>query len=88
MLESSPHMSVNIKLERNKNEGSSNILRRFQRKMQESGIIQKKKSLKFDDRTKSPLLQKLSKLNKISRKAEIEKMIKLGKTPERRGRRR
>ena len=81
-------MSVNIKLERNKNEGSSSILRRFSRRMQESGIIPKKKSLKFDDRTLSPILARKAKLNKIARKAEIEKMIKLGKTPERRGRRR
>jgi len=83
-------MATNIKITKKENENNSNLLRRFTRRFQESGIGPKVKGMKFDERKKSPLLKKKAKLNKLSRKAVIDEQIKLGKIAERglgRGRR-
>jgi ribosomal protein S21 len=76
-------MATNIKIEKKENENNSNLLRRFTRRFQESGIGPKVKSIKFEERIPSPLLKKTKKLRKINKKAEIEELIKLGKITER-----
>ena len=84
-------MATNIKIKKKENENNSNLLRRFTRRFQESGIGPKVKSLKFEERKPSSLIKKNAKIRKINKKAEIEELIKLGKITERgagRGRRR
>lgn len=76
-------MATNIKINKKENENNSNLLRRFTRRFQESGIGAKVKGMKFAERKKSPLLKKKSKLNKLSRRAVIDEQIKLGKISER-----
>lgn len=60
-------------------ESSSSLLRRFQRKVQESSIIQKVRSKRYNERPKSKLTQKNNTLKRIIKRAEIEKLKKLGK---------
>lgn len=72
-------MSINIKIEKNKNENNLSMIKRFSRKMQESGIINKVKSERYADRNKSDFVKKKNKLKTLSKKAEFEKMFKLGK---------
>lgn len=68
-----------IKVEKNPNENNSSILRRFTRKMQESGIVRHVKKNRYNLRQESKLKMKRSALKKMGRRKEIEKLKKLGK---------
>ena len=68
-----------IEVKKNPNENNSSVLRRFSRKIQESGIIRKVKSARYNLRKQSKLKAKKSALKKMERRREIEKLRKLGK---------
>jgi len=60
-------------------ESSTTLLRRFQRKVQESAIIPKVRAKRYNERPKSKLMQKMSTLKRNKKRAETEKLKKLGK---------
>ena len=68
-----------IEVRKNPNENNASVLRRFSRRIQESGIIRKVKSARYNLRKESKLKVKKSALKKMSRRKEIEKLRKLGK---------
>ncbi len=70
---------INVELKKNENENAANLIRRFTRKIQESGIIMKVKGKRYSERGTSKLSQKTVALRRIARRAEVEKLRKLGK---------
>ena len=77
-----------IEVKKNTNESNMSLIRRFGRKVQESGIIRKVKSKRYNQRPESKVQTKNAALRRIEKKAEIEKLFKLGKPIKgRRGRR-
>jgi ribosomal protein S21 len=68
-----------IEIKKNPSENNASVLRRFSRKIQESGIIQKVKGSRYNDREESKLKVKRGTLKKLARRKEIEKLKKLGK---------
>jgi ribosomal protein S21 len=81
-------MPINVEIKRKDKENNLSALKRFGRKVQESGVIKYSKSLRYAERNESNFVKKKNRLNSIRKKAEIEKQIKLGKmTPRGRGRR-
>ncbi|HBB49515.1 TPA: hypothetical protein DEQ22_00050 [Candidatus Nomurabacteria bacterium] len=68
-----------IEVKKNSNENNSSVLRRFSRRIQESGIIRKIKGARYNARKESKLKIKKSALRRIERRKEIEKLRKLGK---------
>ncbi len=68
-----------IEVKKNPKENNSSILRRFSRRIQESGIIRKVKSSRYNVRKESKLKVKKSALKRMGRRKEIEKLKKLGK---------
>ncbi|OGI68641.1 hypothetical protein A3A05_02750 [Candidatus Nomurabacteria bacterium RIFCSPLOWO2_01_FULL_41_12] len=68
-----------IEVKKNPNENNSSVLRRFSRKIQESGIVRKVKAARYNLRKESKLKVKNSALKRMSRRLEIEKLKKLGK---------
>ncbi len=76
---------VVIEVNKNQNENNASILRRFSRRIQESGIIRKVKSSRYNKRKESKLIQKRGALKKIERRKEIEVLKKLGKISGHRG---
>ena len=68
-----------IEVKKNSNENNSSILRRFSRRMQESGIIRKVKGARYNVRKESKLKIKKSALKRMGKRKEIEKLRKLGK---------
>lgn len=70
-----------IELKKNTNESNMNLIRRFSRKVQESGIIPRVKSKRYNNRVESKLKVKIATLKKINRKIALEKLQKLGKAP-------
>ena len=68
-----------IEIRKNLNENNGSVLRRFSRRIQESGIIRKVKGARYNLRKESKLKTKNSALKRMSRRLEIEKLKKLGK---------
>ncbi len=71
--------NINIEVKKNQNENNATVLRKFSRRMQESGIIQKVKGKRYSERPESKLSMKNRALKRIIRRKESEKMKKLGK---------
>ncbi len=81
-------MATNVELQKTKNESNLNLLKRFGRKVQESGVLQYKRSIRYTEREQSHYVKKKKKLSSLKRKTEIEKLVKLGKiTPRTKSRR-
>jgi hypothetical protein len=81
-------MATNVELQKTKNESNLNLIKRFGRKVQESGVLQYKRSIRYEERDPSHYVKKKKRLSSIKRKTEIEKLIKLGKiTPRTKSRR-
>lgn len=70
---------TNVEIKKNPNENATNVLRRFTRKIQESGIIQKVKGKRYNERPLGELATKKMALKRLVRRAEVEKLKKLGK---------
>jgi len=70
-----------IEVRKNPNENNSSVLRRFSRKIQESGIIRKVKGSRYNLRKESKLKVKKNALKRMARRTEIERLRKLGKMP-------
>ncbi len=70
-----------IEVKKNTNESNMNLVRRFSRKVLESGIIQKVKSKRYNERAESKVKVKIATLKRINRKKVQEKLQKLGKAP-------
>ena len=68
-----------IEVSKNPNENNASVLRRFSRKIQESGIIHKVKGGRYNVRAESKLKVKKSALKRMGRRKEIEVLKKLGK---------
>jgi ribosomal protein S21 len=68
-----------IQVSKNPNENNASVLRRFSRKVQESGIIHKVKGNRYNERKESKLKVKKSALKRMARRKEIETLKKMGK---------
>jgi ribosomal protein S21 len=68
-----------VEVKKNANESNMNLVRRFTRKVQETGIIQKVKSKRYNQRNESKVKIKAATLKRIARKKKQEKLFKLGK---------
>ena len=68
-----------IEVRKNPNENNASVLRRFSRRIQESGIIHKVKKNRYNERSESKLKVKKSALKRMARRKEIEVLKKLGK---------
>ncbi len=72
-----------IEVKKNTNENNANLLRRFSRKVIDSGIIPKVKGKRYNQRPMSKLSQKVTTVRRLVRRKETEKLKKLGKIKER-----
>jgi ribosomal protein S21 len=68
-----------IEVKKNTNENNASVLRRFTRKIQESGIIYKVKNNRYNEREESKVKVKAATLKRIAKRKANEKMRKLGK---------
>ncbi len=64
---------------RKKRETSLSLLKRFNRRVQQSGNIVKVKSMKHKERNKSELKKKKEALSRVRRHATMRELYKLGK---------
>jgi ribosomal protein S21 len=76
-----------VEVKKNPNENNASVLRRFSRRIQESGIIPKVKGSRYNERKESKLKVKKSALKRMARRKEIEVLKKMGKMGAGRGQR-
>lgn len=79
-------MAIHTEITANNNESSGSVMRRFSRKVKSSGVIKKSKSLRYSARKISKAMQKKQTLRTLKKRAELEKLIKLGKAKDKRRR--
>lgn len=72
-------MPINVQVEKNQNESSANVIRRFTKRMQNSGVVRKMRDRRFRTRIKSSNVRKETRLKKLAKKERYEEMYKLGK---------
>ena len=75
-------MAINVQVDKNNNESSANVIRRFTKRVQGAGIIPKVRGARYHSRTKSRNVQRASKLKKLVKKVKYEDLLKLGKIQE------
>ncbi|PIR58173.1 MAG: hypothetical protein COU71_00065 [Parcubacteria group bacterium CG10_big_fil_rev_8_21_14_0_10_38_31] len=68
-----------IEVTKKEKETTSSVIRRFSRKMQQSSIIPKVKSLRYNVRVKSAFKKKQDALKRIAKNKVKDKLRKLGK---------
>ncbi len=76
---STPMPMTSIEVKKNSNENNQNLLRRFSRRVQESGTIPKVKGQRYNNRPLSKLATKVQALKKLKKRKDIERLKKLGK---------
>lgn len=72
-------MAINVDITKNKTENGVSLLKRFTRKIQESGIIMKVKGKRYASRDASKLKRKKDKMIKLEGKGKYEHLKKMGK---------
>ena len=69
-----------LEIKKNERETSQNLVRRFSRRMKQSGILLRARRARFKKRAKSRQMRKKSALRREQLKKEYEQMEKMGKT--------
>ncbi len=75
-------MVTNVEVEKNTNESSANVIRRFTKRVQNAGIIPRIRGNRYFSRIKSRNVQRGAKLKKLDSKEKYEKLVRLGKIQE------
>jgi len=70
---------MGIEVKKQERESSQNLIRRFTRSVQQSGILLRARKTQFKKREKSEQMKKKAALRREEKKKEYEKLKKLGK---------
>ena len=81
-------MAINVQVEKNNNESSANVIRRFTKRVQGAGIVPKVRGGRYHNRIKSSNVKRMARLKKLAKKVAYEKLLKLGKITEQKSYRR
>ncbi|MCA9353093.1 hypothetical protein KC901_02825 [Patescibacteria group bacterium] len=71
-------MATNVDIKRTKNDNNLGLLRKFSRKVKISGVLQKKRSLRYHSQEDSDFKKKANALKKIEKRDEYEYKEKMG----------
>jgi len=70
---------MGVEVKKQERESSQNLIRRFARSIQKSGILLRARKIQFKGRKKSEQMKKRAALRREEKKKEYEKLKKLGK---------
>jgi ribosomal protein S21 len=73
---------INVAVEKNHNENNANLMRRFTKRMQSAGIVNKVRGERYYERALSDGAKKRKALKTLDRKEKYNTLFKLGKLPE------
>ncbi len=72
-------MATNVEIKKGGKDNNANLIKKFTRKVQESGIIPRMKGLRYEERNLSAYVKKTKRLKSIKNREVREEQIKLGK---------
>lgn len=72
-------MATNVEVQKNNQESTANLIRRFTKRVQGSGILNRLRKHRYHSREKSSMVNRAKKLVKLENKTKYEKLLKLGK---------
>lgn len=75
-------MATNVEVKKNNQESTANLIRRFTKRMQGSGVLMRLRKGRYHLRQKSSQVQRMRKLIKLEKKEKYETLYKLGKIQE------
>ena len=73
---------INVEIERNHNENTPSVIRRFTKRVQGAGIVRRIRSNRYHLRTKSKNVRRKKTLNTLLKRARYQELLKLGKIQE------
>jgi len=73
---------INVEVTKTGNENSLNLIRRFTKKVQGSGVLPRVRSLRYATRKASEYVKKKKTLKVLKRREEVAELIKMGKMNE------
>ncbi len=73
---------INAEVVRSGNENNLNLIRRFTKRVQGSGILPRVRSIRYASRKASEYVKKKKTLKVIKRREEVVELIKMGKMSE------
>lgn len=77
---------INAEVTRTGNENNLNLIRRFTKRVQGSGVLSRVRSIRYATRKASEYVKKKKTLKVLKRREEISELIKMGKMSEYTGR--
>ena len=75
-------MAINVEVKKNNQESTANLIRRFTKRVQGSGVLNRLRKHRYHNRMKSALVARAKKLVKLENKEKYETLLKLGKIQE------
>ena len=75
-------MSGTVEVVRNQNESNPSVIRRFTKRVQDSGILKRARSLRYAKRKPSVYAKKKATLAKLTKRKTFERLKRLGKVEE------
>lgn len=73
---------INVEVERNNNENSVSVIKRFTRRVQGSGVLMRVRKIRFTERKKSEYVTKKQALKRIAKAEKTAELVKMGKIAE------
>ena len=73
---------INAEVVRTGNENNLNLIRRFTKKVQGSGVLPRVRSIRYSTRKISEYVKKKKTLKVLARREEVAELIKMGKMTE------
>ena len=74
--------TVNAEVVKTGNENNVNLIRRFTKRVQGSGVLPRVRSIRYSSRKQSEYVKKKKTLKVLRRREEVSELIKLGKMAE------
>lgn len=69
----------NVAVDKNQNENNTSLIRRFTKRVQESGVLRRVRSIRYEERAKSDYVKKKNTLKVLRKRAKVEEYLRLGK---------
>ncbi len=73
---------INAEVVKTGNENNLNLIRRFTKRVQGSGILPRVRSIRYSSRKASEYVKKKKTLKVLKRRAEVNELLKMGKMTE------
>lgn len=75
----SPMTSVNVEVVKNSNESATNLIRRFQKRVQGAGVLMRVRGIRYSGRPENKTTRKKRALAILAKKEKYEEAAKIGK---------